>query len=164
MLSNDEMAAMSRDEILERLRALMLDRFEVEPQKVQLETKLVEDLDLDSIDAIDMAVELQGWTGVPLAEEALRAVKTVDDVVGTIAARLRATRSGTGGGATADLNPRAAVEEAGAPRAAAARGPLDANVIMLACADRYLGAATLLAIWDVGAVAALPPNGREETI
>ena len=36
--------------------------------------------------------------------------------------------------------------------------------IMLACADRYHGAACLLAIWEVGRIAALPPNGREETI
>ena len=36
--------------------------------------------------------------------------------------------------------------------------------IMLACADRYHGAACLLAIWDVARIAALPPNGREETI
>jgi acyl-CoA synthetase (AMP-forming)/AMP-acid ligase II/3-hydroxymyristoyl/3-hydroxydecanoyl-(acyl carrier protein) dehydratase len=39
-----------------------------------------------------------------------------------------------------------------------------ATMIMLACADRYTGAAALLAIWHVGAVVALPPNGREETI
>jgi acyl carrier protein len=64
-MTRDEMAAMSRDEILLRLRALMHDRFEVDPARVQPATKLVEDLDLDSIDAIDMAVELQGWTGVP---------------------------------------------------------------------------------------------------
>jgi len=36
--------------------------------------------------------------------------------------------------------------------------------IMLACADRYHGAACLLAIWEVARIAALPPNGREETI
>ena len=37
-------------------------------------------------------------------------------------------------------------------------------MMMLACADRYTGAAASLAIWHVGAVVALPPNGREETI
>jgi len=95
-MTRDEMAAIAgdRDEILSRLRALMQDRFEVEPARVQPETKLVEDLDLDSIDAIDMAVELQGWTGVPLAEEALRAVRTVDDVVSMIATHLSKVASG----------------------------------------------------------------------
>ena len=95
-MTHEEMAAIAgdREEILSRLRALMQDRFEVEPARVQPETKLVEDLDLDSIDAIDMAVELQGWTGVPLAEEALRAVRTVDDVVSMIATHLGKVASG----------------------------------------------------------------------
>jgi acyl carrier protein len=95
-MTRDEMATIAgdRDEILSRLRALMQDRFEVEPARVQPQTKLVEDLDLDSIDAIDMAVELQGWTGVPLAEEALRAVRTVEDVVSMIATHLSKVASG----------------------------------------------------------------------
>ena len=95
-MTRDEMAAIAgdRNEILSRLRALMQDRFEVEPARVQPETKLVDDLDLDSIDAIDMAVELQGWTGVPLAEEALRAVRTVEDVVSMIATHLSKVASG----------------------------------------------------------------------
>ena len=95
-MQREEMTAMAanRDEILSRLRALMMDRFEVEPARVKPETRLVEDLDLDSIDAIDMAVELQGWPGVPLAEEALRAVRTVNDVVSMIAAHLTKVASG----------------------------------------------------------------------
>lgn len=104
-MTRDEMAAMSRDEILLRLRALMHDRFEVDPARVQPATKLVEDLDLDSIDAIDMAVELQGWTGVPLSEEALRAVRTVDDVVSMISTHLAKVASG-------ELQPPSAVAPA----------------------------------------------------
>lgn len=38
------------------------------------------------------------------------------------------------------------------------------RMIMLACSDRHASAAALLAIWHVGGIAALPPNGREETI
>jgi acyl-coenzyme A synthetase/AMP-(fatty) acid ligase len=36
--------------------------------------------------------------------------------------------------------------------------------VMVACGDRYFAAASLLAVWSRGAVAALPPNGRKETI
>ena len=108
-MTREEMTAIAtnRDEILARLRALMQDRFEVEPARVQPETRLVEDLDLDSIDAIDMAVELQGWTGVPLAEEALRAVRTVNDVVAMIATHLAKVAAG-------ELQPPAAMPGAGA--------------------------------------------------
>jgi acyl carrier protein len=111
IMTRDEMAAMSRDEILLRLRALMHDRFEVDPARVQPATKLVEDLDLDSIDAIDMAVELQGWTGVPLSEEALRAVRTVDDVVSMISTHLGRVASG-------ELRPPAAAPPHSIPPAA----------------------------------------------
>lgn len=113
-LSREEMAAIAanRDEILARLRALMLDRFEVAPERVLPETKLVDDLDLDSIDAIDMAVELQGWSGVPLAEEALRAVRTVDDVVTMIATHFSKVASG-------ELKPPAAGPPADAAAGAA---------------------------------------------
>ncbi len=46
------------------------------------------DLDLDSIDAIDLVVKLQEWTGRRVPEETLRAVRTVDDVVTMIEAHL----------------------------------------------------------------------------
>jgi len=36
--------------------------------------------------------------------------------------------------------------------------------VMVACADRYLCAVALLAVWQTGRLAALPPNSRQETI
>lgn len=113
---------MNRDEILARVRALMSERFEVDPARVNLETRLVEDLDLDSIDAIDMAVELQGWTGVPLAEEALRAVRTVDDVISMIEAHL-AKIAATNAGAEQSADAAAGrTETSGATAGSAATG------------------------------------------
>lgn len=79
---------MTRDEIYARLRDLLAQRFEVAPERITPTTRLFQDLDLDSIDAIDMAVELQEWTGRRLPEEALRAVRTVDDVVSMVASHL----------------------------------------------------------------------------
>jgi acyl-coenzyme A synthetase/AMP-(fatty) acid ligase len=43
-------------------------------------------------------------------------------------------------------------------------GALENPALMVACTDRYHFAAALLAVWRVGRVAALPPNGRPETI
>jgi acyl-coenzyme A synthetase/AMP-(fatty) acid ligase len=47
---------------------------------------------------------------------------------------------------------------------AAALGETVGGEVMVACGDRYFAAATMLAVWSRGAVAALPPNGRVETI
>jgi acyl carrier protein len=79
---------MTRDEIYTRVRDLLAKRFEIDPARVTLEARLFQDLDLDSIDAIDMAVELQTWTGRRLPEESLRSIRTIADVISTIETHL----------------------------------------------------------------------------
>lgn len=83
---------MDRDEILERLRAAMTELFtELDPAEIRLESRLVEDLDLDSIDAVDLTVKLQQLTGQRVEEGELRRLRTVADVV-TLAQRHLARR------------------------------------------------------------------------
>lgn len=72
---------MTGSEIFERVISEMSEMFEIDRAKLRSETRLLEDLDLDSIDAIDMAVKLQQLTGKRVAESALRKVRTVGDVV-----------------------------------------------------------------------------------
>jgi acyl carrier protein len=59
----------------------MADLFEIQPEKIQLETNVVEDLDLDSIDAIELAVHMEGLTGTRFDPERFREMKTIKDVV-----------------------------------------------------------------------------------
>jgi acyl carrier protein len=79
---------MSKQEILDRVRAAMIELFECEPAAISLEAHLVDDLDLDSIDAIDMAARLQQMTGRRIPEEALKSVRTIADVVELVHAQL----------------------------------------------------------------------------
>jgi acyl carrier protein len=81
---------MTREEILEQIRSTMAEMFELEPGKIVPEARLVEDLDLDSIDAIDLAVKMQDMLQSRVDENALRKVRTIDDVVDLIAAMIRA--------------------------------------------------------------------------
>ena len=81
---------MSRDEILARVRDILIRSFQIAPAAVVPEALLFQDLGLDSIDAIDMVVHLQDWTGRRVPEEALRKVRTVDDVVSLVEAHLAA--------------------------------------------------------------------------
>lgn len=76
---------MTREEIYSRLSALLVTSFEVDATLIKPEAQLFQELGLDSIDAIDMVVTLQEWTGRPVPEEALRAVRTIDDVVSLVA-------------------------------------------------------------------------------
>ena len=84
---------MNREAIFQKLTQTMSELFDVDPATVTLETTF-EDLKLTSIDAIDMVVELQRFTGRRVAEDGLRKVRTVGDVVALVESHLA---EGTGG-------------------------------------------------------------------
>ena len=85
---------MSKDEIFGRVRDTMVDLFELDAGAITLDAHLIEDLDLDSIDAIDMAARLQELTGRRVPEDALKAIRTIADVVDLVHTEL-AARSAT---------------------------------------------------------------------
>lgn len=72
---------MSRDELYRELLEVLEKFFEVDPSTVKPETKLFEDLDLDSIDAVDMVVQMQKKTRRRFQPDDFRQVKTVSDVL-----------------------------------------------------------------------------------
>lgn len=71
----------SREDILAQLREHLEEMFEVPPEKVTLDARLYEDLDLDSIDAVDLIVKLQEISGKRIKPETFKAVRTVGDVI-----------------------------------------------------------------------------------
>lgn len=75
---------MSDEEILERLKAIFQETFEVDTQSITMDTHLFQDLDLDSIDAVDLAIKLQSMTGKRIKPEDFKSVRTVRDVVATV--------------------------------------------------------------------------------
>jgi acyl carrier protein len=81
---------MTNDQILEKLRDILVDAFEVDAASVTPETNLFTDLDLDSIDAVDLAIKLQEMTGKRIKPEDFKSVRTVGDVVGTVQTLLAA--------------------------------------------------------------------------
>lgn len=72
---------MKRQEILEKLASIFEELFEIPPEKVVPQAKLYEDLDLDSIDAIDLIVHIQAMTDKRVDPEVFKAVRSVDDVL-----------------------------------------------------------------------------------
>jgi len=67
--------------ILDQLRTVLAAEFEIEPELITLDAQLMDDLDIDSIDAIDILARLRELTGKELPAEALKEVRTVGDVV-----------------------------------------------------------------------------------
>ncbi len=72
---------LSREQILEKLTGYLVEMFEVPRDKVALDTRLFEELDLDSIDAVDLVVKLQELTGRRIKPDDFKTVRTVGDVV-----------------------------------------------------------------------------------
>ncbi|MGH8444955.1 MAG: acyl carrier protein [Solimonas sp.] len=79
-------AAPSRSEIFEHVKALLVELFEVEPQKISLDAQLYQDLEIDSIDAIDLILRLKDYTGRKVRPEDFKHVRSVGDVVGAVEA------------------------------------------------------------------------------
>lgn len=71
----------SKVQILQELQGIFSELFELDPQDVTLEARLYEDLDLDSIDAVDLIVYLQSKTDKQFKPEEFKSVKTVNDIV-----------------------------------------------------------------------------------
>lgn len=75
---------MSKEEILNKLRSVISESFQLDPETIQPESNLFKDLDLDSIDAVELAIQLQNITGRRVKAEEFKHVRTVQDVVDTI--------------------------------------------------------------------------------
>lgn len=70
-----------RDDILLMIKQIMLEMFEIEEELVVLNARLSEDLDFDSIDAVDMMVKLKEMTGKAVKPEDFKNARTIGDVV-----------------------------------------------------------------------------------
>jgi acyl carrier protein len=72
---------MTRDEIYQKLRDTLIEMFEVPADKITPEALLYQDLDLDSIDAVDLVLKLQEFTGKKISAAQFQSVRSVADVV-----------------------------------------------------------------------------------
>ena len=75
---------MNKDEIYQEVAALLTSLFEIDADDIRPDARLYEDLELDSIDAVDMVVHLQKCTGRKIKPEIFRSVRTVQDVVDAV--------------------------------------------------------------------------------
>lgn len=75
---------MTEQDIFNRLKEVLADSFRLDPDKITLDSHLFKDLDLDSIDAVELAIQLQDFTGRRVKAQEFKDVRTVGDVVTTI--------------------------------------------------------------------------------
>lgn len=71
----------SREDIFTTLQAALVELFELDAERVTLDANLYEDLEIDSIDAVDLIDHIKRQTGKKIAAEEFKSVRTVGDVV-----------------------------------------------------------------------------------
>ncbi len=72
---------MNSDEALQKIKEIFAKNFGLTSEQVLPESKLYEELGLDSLDAVDLVLELQDLTGKKITPEVFKGVRTVGDVI-----------------------------------------------------------------------------------
>ena len=82
---------MTKDQLFQRIVGILHDTFDIDPARVTPASRLGEDLDIDSIDAVDLIVQLKPLLGGNLKPEAFKSVRSVQDVVDALHAMMHGT-------------------------------------------------------------------------
>jgi acyl carrier protein len=72
---------MNKDELFAKIKEILVSEFELAPGLITPQARLYEDLDLDSIDAVDMIVKMKEYITGKIDPELFKGVRTVQDVV-----------------------------------------------------------------------------------
>lgn len=75
---------LNKDDILKELTSILVEDFEIDEKQITPDADLFQDLDLDSIDAVDLAVRVQQFTNKKISPENFKQIKTIGDVVSAI--------------------------------------------------------------------------------
>jgi acyl carrier protein len=76
-----DLNAMSKSQLQDWVIDLLAEMFELDKSELTTESNLYADLDIDSIDAVDLAVKLKQLTGLRLQPEVFKSIRTIGDVV-----------------------------------------------------------------------------------
>ena len=79
---------MTKQEVIETINKFLVEDFEIAPESLNPEKKIVEELELDSLDTVDIIVRVNEIFGVKLEKEALMEIKTLGEFYDLVYSRL----------------------------------------------------------------------------
>lgn len=68
-------------DVFERIREMLAKQLEIEPEKITMESDILEDFEADSLDVVDMVMSLEDEFGIEIPDEQVENLRTVGDVV-----------------------------------------------------------------------------------
>ena len=75
---------MNKAELFDKVRDIICEKLDVEKEKVTMQAVLTDDLGADSLELVDLAMEIENSLGTAIADSELEKIKTVGDVVETL--------------------------------------------------------------------------------
>ena len=76
---------MTKDALYSQLKEILVNDFDIEESLITLDASLEQDLELDSIDSVEMIVKVKPFLNAPIEPEAFKSVRTVQDVLDLLA-------------------------------------------------------------------------------
>ena len=74
----------NRDDMFAELVNILVEEFDLDSASITMDATLYEELDLDSIDTVDLVLRLQDLTGTKIEPETFKSVRTIKDVIDAI--------------------------------------------------------------------------------
>ncbi|MGN1002225.1 MAG: acyl carrier protein [Oscillospiraceae bacterium] len=75
--------------IFEKIKKIICEQFDVDPEKITGETSFLDDLDADSLDVVELAMSMESEFDIPeMGEEDIKKIQTVEDLVNYVSAAL----------------------------------------------------------------------------
>lgn len=81
-------AKMNEEEIFDFIKKALIEFFEIDESKITMQSNLYEDLEIDSIDAIDLMDQIKKKTGHRLDPSDFKEVKTLGDIVRIVSLKM----------------------------------------------------------------------------
>lgn len=75
---------METDDLYGQLKGILIDQFELDESTISPDADLYDELELDSIDAVDLLVQLKQITGKKISPDDFKDVRTINDVIGAL--------------------------------------------------------------------------------